>query len=63
MKILINGKIECEWNGKIDKCRGCDEFIGWAKTASGKWIPLNRDEKYTAHWASCKNTDKFKGKR
>ena len=63
MKILINGNIEGEWNGKIAKCRGCEKFIGWAKTTNGKWMPFDRDEKYTAHWASCKRAGEFKSKK
>ena len=63
MKILITGKIECEWDGNISQWRSCGKWIGWAKTVAGKRMPFDRDEKYTAHWASCKNAGDFNGKK
>lgn len=62
MKILINKKIECEWEGKTSVCK-CGQQIGWAKTAAGKWMPFDDLPDYPAHWSTCKNAKDFKKKK
>lgn len=42
------------------KCRGCQEFIWWIKTSSGKNMPVNADG--TSHFATCKKADQFRRK-
>jgi hypothetical protein len=60
MKILINKKIEAEWNGKIVKCKGCLQDIGWAKTEKGKMTPFDLDENRASHWETCPVVGKFR---
>jgi phage-related protein len=41
MKILVNGKIEVEWDGKLTSCRGCGAQIGWGITNAMKRMPFD----------------------
>lgn len=64
IKIKINGKIPSEWDGKVSKCKGCNENIGWAITERGKKMPFDlNDEKHTAHWATCPKQHLFRKKK
>ncbi|MEC4804436.1 MAG: hypothetical protein SAJ12_10480 [Jaaginema sp. PMC 1079.18] len=46
-------------SGKPSKCKGCGADILWAKTAAGKFTPLDLDA-VTPHWATCPDAANFK---
>lgn len=49
---------------KITPCTSCRTPIFFAKTAAGKWIPVDTnvssDGKYTSHFATCPHAKKFR---
>ena len=45
-------------------CKACGAFLIWAKTAKGKWIPLqaepDKEGVYESHFAKCPNSKDFR---
>lgn len=42
----------------VSRCRGCGQLIAWARTASGRSAPLDRDG--TSHFATCPDAARFR---
>jgi len=59
--VKVNGKIECAWDGRVVKCKGCGKWIGWGVTAAGKKMPFDHgDPNFTSHFASCPQAKQFR---
>lgn len=65
MKILINGKIEADYDGNLVGCKGCGAPIGYAVVVkSGKKMPFDpRSEDKVSHYATCPQAERFRRKQ
>lgn len=60
-RVMVNGRIPVEWDGRVVKCKGCGKWIGWGVTESAKKMPFDHgDESFTSHWATCRKADRFR---
>lgn len=63
IKVMVNGNVLGNWNGKIENCKACGNQIGFAKMPSGKITPFNFDKQKTSHFSNCKNVNDFRNSK
>lgn len=71
-KIILKGGavVEVDLINDLAKCRSCGKHIWWAKTESGKNMPINVIGKikvgkyiYESHFANCKQANQWRKKQ
>jgi hypothetical protein len=65
IKLKGGAEVLVDWSIPKKECKACGVSIQWAKTKSGKMMPINvcGAFEWEPHWASCKFADKFRKKR
>lgn len=59
--LLVNGKIEAEWDGRYGTCAGCRAKIRWVVyKKTWKRTPVDLDPNATSHFATCPNAKNFR---
>lgn len=52
--VAVNGKIRCQWDGRIGLCDKCGKEIGWCITENNERIAFNVRNGNSEHIQTCK---------